>query len=661
MIPGGGRLGLPETLLVAIALQGLAALLALSARRGAEYASASLSVTGSILGGAVALLAIGSSRAEAFTLPWSVPGGAIVLLIDPLSAFFLVLIFGISALGSVYGLAYWPRADHPRTAGRLRCFFSLMTVGLALVVTAAHAIFFLVAWELMALSAFFLVCADDETAAVRRAAWIYLVATHVGTACLFAAFALLRSATGTYLMQPLPSAGSSSAIFLLALVGFGLKAGIVPLHFWLPAAHANAPSHVSALMSGVMLKAGIYGILRFSSVAGTPPLWWGLVLAALGAVSAVCGISLASGQKDLKRALAYSSIENVGIICLGLGLALAGRALGRPLWVALGLTGSLFHVWSHGSFKSLLFFASGNVAHAAHSRDLDRLGGLLRGMPFTGKFFMIGAVAAAGLPLLNGFIGEWLIALGLADTVRQGTVSGWSLAFGLPALALAGALAVASFARLFGTVFLGQARSEEARSAREVSPLMNVPMATLALLCVLIGLWPTMILRPVLAAGAVWLGTPVEAAPIEANLLALLPPYAALGLVILALATVQSIFFRRMAQRPGTWDCGYAAPTPRMQYSSSFGAWISGLLPRFLAPVSEVAIARGSFPAAASFETHAPDPFETRVYEPLVLRLARRFERVRWLQQGRLTLYLVYIFLTTVAALVWALAWPYLR
>jgi hydrogenase-4 component B len=659
MIPGGGLLGRLEILLVAISLHCLAALLALFGRRAAEYASAASSVAGSILGGAAALLAIGSSRPEIFTLPWSVPGGAIVFLIDPLSAFFLLLIFGISALGSVYGLAYWPLDSHPRTAGRLRCFFSVMTVGLVLVVTAAHAIFFLAAWELMAISAFFLVCTDDETAAVRRAAWVYLVATHVGTACLFAAFALLRSATGAYLMQPLPSAGPTSAIFLLALIGFGLKAGIVPLHFWLPAAHANAPSHVSALMSGVMLKAGVYGILRFSIVAGVPPLWWGLLLSALGAASAVCGIWLAAGQRDLKRALAYSSIENVGIICLGLGLALTGRALDRPLWVTLGLAGSLFHVWSHGGFKSLLFLASGSVAHAAHTRDVDRLGGLLRPMPWTGSLFVVGAAAAAGLPMLNGFIGEWLIALGLADTVRHRTVSGWSLAFCLPALALAGALAVASFVRLFGTVFLGQARTEEARGAREVSRLMNLPMAILALFCVVVGLGATPILRPVLAAGAVWLGTPVDAAPVAANLLAILPPYAVLGLVILALATVQGIFFRRMVQRPGTWDCGYANPTPRMQYSSSFGAWISGLLPRFLAPVTEVAPPRGLFPATASFETHAPDPFEAGMYEPLVLRWAQRFERVRWLQQGRLTLYLVYIFLATVAALVWALIRPY--
>ena len=491
-----GPLNRPEALLVAIALHALAGLLPLLKWRAADYFSAASSVVGSLVGVMAALTALVTSGSEALTVSWSVPGGAVALRVDPLSGFFLIVIFVISALGAVYGLAYWSRADQPRTAAKLRFFFSLMTMALALVVTAANTLFFLAAWEVMAVSAFFLVCTDDESDEVRRAAWIYLVATHVGTACLLAAFALLHAASGTYLIQPLSSTGLSSAVFLLALVGFGFKAGIVPLHFWLPGAHANAPSHVSALMSGVMLKAGVYGILRFSMVAGTPPLWWGLVLAALGTGSAVCGIWLAAGQRDLKRALAYSSIENVGIICLGLGLALAGRSLDRPLWVLLGLGGGLFHVWSHAGFKSLLFFGAGCVTHAAHTRDFDRLGGLVRVMPWTGSLFLLGAGAAAGLPLLNGFIGEWLIALGLAETVRSGDVGGWGLALALPALAFAGALAVASFVRLAGAVFLGQARSPEARAAGEVPTPMRLPMALLASLCVLFGIWPAVTLRP---------------------------------------------------------------------------------------------------------------------------------------------------------------------
>jgi NADH:ubiquinone oxidoreductase subunit 5 (subunit L)/multisubunit Na+/H+ antiporter MnhA subunit len=279
-------------------------------------------------------------------------------------------------------------------------------------------------------------------------------------------------------------------------------------------------------------------------------------------------------------------------------------------------------------------------------------------MPWTGTFFTVGAVAAAGLPMLNGFIGEWLIALGLADTVRHGTAGGWSLAFGLPALAFAGALAVASFVRLFGAVFLGQPRTEDASVAKEAPRTMLLPMAVLALLCAAVGLWPTMILRPVLAAAGSWLGSAIDAPAVAARLLSLIPSYATLGVVILVLAGARFLFFRRIANRPGTWDCGYARPTPKMQYASGLGAWISGLLPRVAAPVIEAAPPRGLFPVAARFETHAPDPFETRVYEPLFVRWAQRFERVRALQQGRLRLYLVYILVTTVAALLWAVVQP---
>ena len=400
--------------------------------RSLERAAAALSAVGSLVGLAGAGRAFLAPRPELLAAPWHVPGGAILLRLDALSAAFLVVIFLVSGLGSVYGLGYWSRAERPRSAARLRFFFALMTVGLALVVTAAHTILFLLAWELMALSAFFLVATEDDQAEVRRAAWVYLVATHAGTACLFAAFALLRAGTGSFELRKLALSPSVSVAFLLVVVGFGMKAGIVPLHFWLPAAHANAPSHVSALMSGVMLKAGIYGILRFTSLVDVPPLWWGLLVAGLGSVSAVSGIALAAGQTDVKRALAYSSIENMGIVWLGIGLALAGRTLGRPSWVALGFCGGLFHVLSHACFKSLLFFGSGGVMHAAHTRSMERLGGLAKRMPVTASLFLVGALAAAGLPLFNGFVGEWLIALGLFDTVRASSSAGGPSRSALP-------------------------------------------------------------------------------------------------------------------------------------------------------------------------------------------------------------------------------------
>ena len=638
--------------LIAIALYSLSALVVFAGRTMAERASATLSVLGSVSGLAAAVATLVGGTTAIAMMPWHVPGGTVLLRIDSLAAVFLLVIFTIAGLGSIYGLAYWPVRKQPRTAARLRSFFALMTIGMALVVCAAQTIFFVVVWEVMAVAAFFLVATDDETPAVRRAAWVYLVATHAGTACLLAAFTFLHTLTGNYLLQAPPTSAGTSVVFILALIGFGLKAGIVPLHFWLPAAHASAPSHVSALMSGVMLKIGIYGIFRIAMLVAVPPLWWGTLLASLGALSAVLGIALAAAQSDLKRALAYSSIENIGIITLGLGLALTGRSMHEPLWVALGFGGSIYHVLSHGCFKSLLFLASGNVAHAAHTRDMDRLGGLLRRMPYTGNLFIVGALAASGVPLLNGFIGEWLIALGLLHTLQHASL----LSFALPALALAAALALASFVRLTGTTFLGTARTTAAAEAHEAAPLMLAPMIVLAAACVVLGIWPTALAAILNNAQRAWLGRP--GAAVDTYLQLPLSGLFVLAIAIALLTMVQALIVRRPA-RSITWDCGYARPTARMQYTSrSFGDWMTRLLPRFLAPSIEVTRPGGIFPVHAAVRTEAPDPFAARVYEPLVARFAARFERARRMQQGRLTLYLVYIFVTTLLALGWAYVRP---
>ncbi|MEO8584978.1 MAG: proton-conducting transporter membrane subunit [Acidobacteriota bacterium] len=652
-----------ETVIAALALHLAGGVLALvNEGRIAERAAAALAAIGSIAGLAGAAGAFLAPVPALLVAPWHVPGGAILLRLDALAAAFLLVIFLVSGLGSVYGLGYWSSREQPRSAARLRFFYALMTVGLALVIMAAHAVLFLLAWELMAVSAFFLVATDDVQAEVRRAAWVYLVATHAGTACLFAAFALLNARTGSFEIQKVALSPSVSVVFLLGVVGFGMKAGIVPLHFWLPAAHANAPSHVSALMSGVMLKAGIYGILRFSSLVDVPPLWWGLLLAGLGAVSAVSGIAMAAGQTDIKRALAYSSIENMGIVWLGIGLALAGRALGQPSWVALGFCGALFHVFSHACFKSLLFFGSGGVMHAARTRNMERLGGLVRRMPVTASLFLVGALAAAGLPLFNGFVGEWLIALGLFDTLRSNSSVGWPLAFGAPALALAGALALASFVRIVGVTFLGAPRSIEAAEAHEPSPFMTVPMAILAAACVGLGLWPSAVLPMLNAAESAWLGAPVDTLFLRATLA---PPVWTIILLGVALASVTACLLALRPRSPRvapTWDCGYATPTARMQYTSgSFGAAITAVLPGFLAPSSLAEPPHGAFPASASFRTEAPDPFGAKLFEPFAARWAARMAHLRRMQSGQLTLYLVYVFFTMLVMLAWSVIRPYVR
>ncbi|HZT81455.1 MAG TPA: proton-conducting transporter membrane subunit, partial [Gemmataceae bacterium] len=332
--------------------------------RAGQWLAALTAALGSVCGlaGIACFWATGDSRP--ISLPCPVPGAEFRVGMDGLSAFFLLPIFLISLLGSVYGLGYWKQTEHPDNGRKVSFFYGVMTAGMALLVVARDGVLFLFGWEIMALAGFFLVTTEDQRQQARRAGWVYLVATHAAVLCLFAAFALLRSAAGSFALAAVPAEaitpGRATAIFALAVVGFGLKAGIMPLHVWLPSAHAIAPSHVSAIMSGVLIKMGIYGIVRVTSLLPEPPVAWGGVLLGLGVGSGVLGVAFAVGQHDLKRLLAYHSIENIGIIVVGVGLALVGRSLGRTDWVVLGLGGGLLHVWNHGLFKSLLFLSAGS-------------------------------------------------------------------------------------------------------------------------------------------------------------------------------------------------------------------------------------------------------------------------------------------------------------
>src|SRR5512142_254877 len=361
---------------------------------------------------------------------------------------------------------------------------------MALVAVAANALLFLVAWEVMPLCGFVLVLTEHEKRETQRAAYVYLAAAHVGALALFAVFSVLGSAAGSFDFERMAAAGlaPSAALFALMLVGFGLKSGLMPFHFWLPGAHSSAPSHVSALLSGVLIKTGIYGLLRVTGFFDAPPLWWGLSLLALGCASAVLGVAFALAQHDLKRLLAYHSVENIGIIAMGAGLALVGRAVGDPALVVLGLSGAVLHVLNHALFKALLFLGAGAVDHACGTREIDLLGGVARAMPRTAILFLVGAAAISGLPPLNGFVSEWLVFLGSLSSL---SARGEPLAFAVlavPALGLVGGLAAACFVKVHGAVFLGSPRSAEAERAHEAPAAMLWPMALLAAACVAIGL-----------------------------------------------------------------------------------------------------------------------------------------------------------------------------
>jgi len=593
---------------------------------------------------------IGTSSTKV-SFPGPLPDWSFHLRMDPISAFFLFPIFLLGAAGSVYGLRYWAQAEHARNAQRVSFFYGLLVAALAMVALAGDGIAFLFAWEIMAFSAFFLVSTEDHKPDARKAGWIYLIAAHVGTLILFALFALLRLACGSYELRRLQggeaSVGLQIAIFLLALVGFGIKAGAMPLHFWLPGAHAAAPSHVSAMLSAVVLKIGIYGLVRTTMLLPDLPLVCGLLVLIGGVISAILGVVFALGQHDLKRLLAYHSIENIGIILMGLGLAMAGVAVHQSAWIVLGIAGCLLHVWNHSLFKGLLFLAAGSVVHATHTREIDRLGGLAKLMPRTAGLFAVGAVAICGLPPLNGFLSELLIYLGL---FRAGTNSqaGFSaIALAAPALALVGALALACFVKAYGAVFLGTARSREAEHALEAPASMLVPIALLAVFCALIGMLPILII-PVLdhVVGA-WAGAaqPRLAELMPATFLTVLN-VCLMAAVIAAAAMLRRTSSLLPARLSVTWDCGYAQPRRSMQYtSSSFAGILVGLFSWVLRPRVGILPPAGIFPSNSTFHSDVPDAVLDRMLEPWWGRVKLRLASWRFIQQGPVQRYLLYILL----------------
>jgi formate hydrogenlyase subunit 3/multisubunit Na+/H+ antiporter MnhD subunit len=602
-----------------------------------------------------------------FSSAWDAAHGPFFVGLDALSAFFLVPVLGLSALAAVYGADYLLPYRATKSLGCAWFFFCAFVGGMALVLVARTTILFLMAWEVMSLAAYFLVTFEHEKAEARRAGWVYLIATHLGVAFLIAAFVLLgRHAGGltfgNFAAAPAPGAWAAGVVFVLALVGFGAKAGFVPFHVWLPEAHPAAPSHVSALMSGVMIKMGLYGLLRILSFLGPPEAWWGPALAAVGLLTALVGIALALHQRDLKRVLAYSSIENMGLIALSLGVGLWGLSSDRPAVAAVGVAGALLHVWNHALMKGLMFLAAGSVLHATGTRDMERLGGLLKRMPWTGAALVAGALAIAALPPLNGFVSKWLIYLGLLKQSLASADAGSLLALlAVGALALVGGQAALAFVRLVGVALLGTPRSEAAVRAHESSPWMLAPMLVLVAFCVGVAVAPGLVVgffSPVLdqvlhqKPG----GTLFELELADTPLFTLGTFNAwTLAIVGLVAAGLFALSRRTAPGRAGTWGCGYLAPTARMQYTGrSFAEMMAEhLIPRFLRPRTRRRAPRGLFPTSGKFTADSPDPVSRKGYEPFFRYWASRFKRLRVLQQGQVHVYLVYIMLVVVLTLAW--------
>ena len=648
--------------LASFAAGGIGALIASSRPRLASGLGAGSAVIGSLLGLVPAVAVLAGAELAPVDLPWSVPGGSLSLAIDPLSAFFLVPIFAIAAATAGYGAAYLVPGQHAGRLGPAWLWFDLLVASMAVVATARNGVLFLVAWEAMALASFFLVVFHHERDGVPRAGWVYLVATHLGTAFLLAAFTWLARDAGSFEFADwrAPATGATW-LFALALIGFGSKAGLFPLHVWLPEAHPAAPSHVSALLSGVMVKLGIYGLLRMLVILDAPAPAWGALLLGAGLASAAYGAVAALAQRDLKRWLAYSTVENVGIVAIGLGLGVLAASRGETSLAAVAMAGGLLHVWSHALFKSLLFVSAGSLARGAGTLDVEHLGGLLRRMPWTGAGLLAGGAAACALPPWNGFVGELLIYLAAFQAV--GSVDGM-LAPALAAIAglcFAGAVAAAGCVRALGIALLGEPRSRGASAAREVArPLRAVPVA-LSAACLLFGIAGAVALlaalRPIeQLAGASAAGAALalrEVVPVLWKVGAGGAAFAAGSAVLVWLR--RRLLPAAAASDAPTWDCGYAAPDPRMQYTaSSFGEPLT----RLFAGVLRLRVSErrhdGVFPARGAFAEQSVDAAEA-AYARAFAGISAVATRLHPLQAGSTQRYVLYTVLAALGLLIWKL------
>lgn len=611
-------------------------------------------------------------------LPTLVPYIQFTVHLDALSSFFGLIISLLGFALSLYSLGYTRGFFGRKNVGVLGAFFNLLLLATTLVFLSDNAFFFLVVWEIMALSAYCLVSFEHEKPETRNAAVLYFVMSHIGTGCLILGFLLLFQATGSYSFADFHalgntmSPGSRNAAFVLFLIGFGVKAGIVPLHTWLPAAHPVAPSNVSAFMSGVIIKTGIYGLARvFFDFLGTPPMWWGVTVLTIGIVSAVLGVLYALMQHDLKRLLAYHSIENIGIILMGFGASLMFLHTGHSTLATLALIAGLYHTINHAVFKGLLFLGAGAVLHATHTRDMEHMGGLAKRMPQTALYFLIGAVAISALPPLNGFVSEWLTYQSLLQGFGT-TESLLRLMFpvGGALLALTGALAAACFVKAFGITFLAQPRSEAAAKAREATPTMLMGQAFLVIICVFLGLFPTLFLKVLDPLTQQLTGLQISSQLSMANGLALSGinstggSVSTLGIAVLSvcLLFVPFVLWLAFAQKAKTsigptWDCGLRGLTPRMEYTATgFSKPIRMIFKALFRPRREVQREYDFSPYFATsirFEAHVEEVFETRIYRPLHRQVLRFSRRMRALQAGSLQAYLIYIFVTLLVLLLY--------
>ncbi|MBI1205850.1 MAG: hydrogenase 4 subunit B [Azospirillum sp.] len=643
-------------------LLGLLALIAGHCQRATVFVYAASAAAAAIIAYlALSYLIMGSIGNEIVSYPIGLPWLRVQLGIDSLSAFFLFVVNLGAVAASVFGIGYDKNDGHgSHGTGRFLPLFPLFLAGMNIVLVASDAFTFLLGWEFMSLSSWLLVLSTHREEGTSRAANIYLVMAGFGTAALLLAFGLLAAGNGDITfaaMRAVPlSPLMASVVFGLVLIGAGSKAGLVPLHVWLPLAHPAAPSHVSALMSGVMTKVAIYGLIRIVfDLVGQPLWWWGMIVLVLGGITAVLGVLQAMMQRDLKSMLAYSTVENIGIITIGLGLTLAFQANGMKALAALAMTAALFHVLNHAIFKSLLFLGVGCVLTATHQRDMEKMGGLIHKMPITAAAFLVGCIAISGLPPMNGFVSEWLTfqaILNGSDLVQ------WPVRVAVPVvgalLALAVALAAGAFVRTYGVVFLGRARSSHASDAVEVSFSMKASVAVLALLCLVIGVLPTSVLSLISPLISQFVGVPLQVGS-GLSWLTLTSEtdgggsYNGVVLLVMVLAFMAGLIYtmhsfgNRTSRRSIPWGCGFTDdPGPVSQYTaSSFAQPIRRVFGASLFSARDhVDMPKPGETRAAVFRVTMRDPVWDWVFTPLLGSIGALTDKINILQSLTIRHYL---------------------
>jgi hydrogenase-4 component B len=632
--------------------------------RSLRYVGRVLFTAGAAVGlglASVALVSMGDA-AQNVILPLGLPDLPFHLRLDPLSAFFLLLLGAAAAGISVFSAGYF-RPSEGVAPGLVSLQYHTFLAAMALVLIADDAYVFMVAWETMALASFFLVTTDHRLPEIRRAGFLYLLIAHIGAIAILLCFGVLHGGDYTFDSMRVAnrSVAWSSIAFLLALFGFGAKAGLLPLHVWLPEAHPAAPSPVSALMSGVMLKTAIYGLLRVSfDLLNGQLWWWGALALVLGLLTALFGVIFATVQTDMKRLLAYSSIENIGIIVAGIGLTILFKAYGQTLLSAIALTATLYHSLNHAFFKSLLFLATGSVLHATKERSLGKLGGLIHRMPWVAWLALVGALAMAGLPPLNGFVSEWLLlqAFLFTPSLPQSFVN-MLVPLAAAALVLAAALAAYVVVKFYGVVFLGRPREPNLAYARDAGGFERAGLAWFALGCVVLGVFPVQVIGLLDAVNATLIGSTVGRAGGNWWLLAPVnpdrssySPIIVLSVVVVAVLLtiwiVHRLYHGRLRKGP-PWDCGFPLQTPRMQDTAEgFGQPIRQIFEQFFRIERTLP---SPFDANPRYRVTADDHFWHWLYLPLARGADALARLVGLIQQGRISVYLTYSFCTLLALL----------